>query len=51
MYTLTRYALVTDRRDDDMSLTIDLSGGPGMWDPMPLTPPVKPPEQSPPPIW
>src|SRR3990167_7960314 len=36
IYTSTRYALVTDRRDDDMSLTTDLSGGPGMWDPMPL---------------
>jgi hypothetical protein len=44
-------AVVTDRRDTDMSLIFDLSGGPGMWDPMPLTPPVKPPEQQPPPIW
>ena len=34
-----------------MSLAFDLSGGPGMWDPMPLTPPVRPPEQSTPPIW
>ena len=26
-------------------------GGPGMWDPMPLTPPARPAEEAPPPIW